>query len=127
MVFVQSPLRVGRACYLDLITLLSPPFLIRSDPTLMSMKVTPSSIYSPLFCFFSFLRQFLKADLYSRPPRTSRPFHPGPQGIPLPYPFKPGHVISIEPGYYLEGEWGMRHESAVVVEKKKVRFFVLFF
>jgi hypothetical protein len=40
----------------------------------MSMKVTPSSIYSPLFCFFSFLRQFLKADLYSRPLGPRVPF-----------------------------------------------------
>lgn len=69
--------------------------------------------------------------------------HEGPEGIANPYPLKPcvmstaiaaletaasltccshrassfarsGHVISCEPGYYKEGAWGMRIESAIL-------------
>lgn len=70
--------------------------------------------------------------------------HEGPQGIALPYPFRVGHVISFvpsstshlfphsaltqpllqlsnEPGYYKEGHWGMRVESALEVIAVSVR------
>ncbi|CDZ98370.1 creatinase aminopeptidase [Phaffia rhodozyma] len=40
--------------------------------------------------------------------------HEGPQGIPTSYPFKPGHIISDEPGYYKEGHWGIRIESVIL-------------
>lgn len=47
--------------------------------------------------------------------------HEGPQGIsmvPKRLPLAPGMILSNEPGYYLEGAFGIRLESLVVVEKK---------
>ncbi|MGB3801067.1 MAG: aminopeptidase P family protein, partial [Lewinella sp.] len=50
--------------------------------------------------------------------------HEGPAGIsPNPrsqaaqYPLEPGMVLSNEPGYYLEGEYGIRTENLVVVQE----------
>lgn len=45
----------------------------------------------------------------------------GPQGIPGPVPFEPGHLISNEPGFYLEGQWGIRTESVLICKPVKVR------
>ncbi|WP_116106249.1 aminopeptidase P family protein [Lewinella sp. IMCC34191] len=52
--------------------------------------------------------------------------HEGPAGIsPNPrsqsaqYPLEPGMVLSNEPGYYLEGEYGIRTENLVVVQESE--------
>ncbi|HIV15955.1 MAG TPA: aminopeptidase P family protein [Candidatus Avisuccinivibrio pullicola] len=45
--------------------------------------------------------------------------HEGPQAISSRYstvPLEPGMILSIEPGYYKEGEFGIRLENLVVVE-----------
>jgi Xaa-Pro aminopeptidase len=47
--------------------------------------------------------------------------HEGPHGFASSVPLVPGHVITNEPGFYLEGKWGMRIESALVVKKVKTR------
>ncbi|KAF9526867.1 aminopeptidase-P [Crepidotus variabilis] len=47
--------------------------------------------------------------------------HEGPQSFASNVPLVPGHVITNEPGFYLEGKWGMRIESALVVRKVKTR------
>ncbi|KAJ6616675.1 peptidase M24, structural domain-containing protein [Mycena sp. CBHHK59/15] len=47
--------------------------------------------------------------------------HEGPQGFSSPVPLMPGHVITNEPGFYLEGRWGMRIESALAVRRLKTR------
>lgn len=44
----------------------------------------------------------------------------GPQGIPGSVPFEPGHLISNEPGFYLEGQWGIRTESILICKPVKV-------
>ena len=36
------------------------------------------------------------------------------------FSFKPGHVTSIEPGFYLEGQWGMRIESVYICKEVEV-------
>jgi Xaa-Pro aminopeptidase len=44
--------------------------------------------------------------------------HEGPQGIskrPSEFPLKPGMILSNEPGYYKEGEYGIRIENLMVV------------
>lgn len=43
--------------------------------------------------------------------------HEGPQGISerSTYPFEPGMILSNEPGYYKEGEYGIRTENLIVV------------
>lgn len=47
--------------------------------------------------------------------------HEGPQGIHMrsDVPLQPGMVISNEPGYYKEGEFGIRIESLIVVREQK--------
>lgn len=56
--------------------------------------------------------------------------HEGPQGISprsRPVPLMPGMVLSNEPGYYLEGEYGIRLENLVmVVESKEYEGFLEF-
>lgn len=37
--------------------------------------------------------------------------------------FQPGHVTTIEPGYYKEGDFGIRTESLVLCKEAEVRFF----
>ncbi len=47
--------------------------------------------------------------------------HEGPQRIAQkgsPEPLRPGMIVSIEPGYYKTGEYGMRMENLAVVEEK---------
>lgn len=50
--------------------------------------------------------------------------HEGPQSISSRghEPLKPGMVISNEPGYYLTGEYGIRIENLVLVEKRHENF-----
>ncbi len=47
--------------------------------------------------------------------------HEGPQGISSrsQTPFKPGMILSNEPGYYKEGEYGIRIENLIVVVEDK--------
>src|SRR6202012_5979381 len=48
--------------------------------------------------------------------------HEGPQNIskrPIQQPLKPGMICSNEPGYYKEGEYGIRIENLVVVTEPK--------
>ncbi|KAF9557488.1 Creatinase/aminopeptidase [Agrocybe pediades] len=47
--------------------------------------------------------------------------HEGPHSFASNVPLAPGHVITNEPGFYLEGRWGMRIESALVVKRVKTR------
>lgn len=47
--------------------------------------------------------------------------HEGPQGFSTSVPLQPGHVVTNEPGYYLEGKFGIRIESALVVRRVKTR------
>ncbi|KAK7062036.1 Xaa-Pro aminopeptidase [Favolaschia claudopus] len=47
--------------------------------------------------------------------------HEGSTGISVPFVLKPGHVVTNEPGFYLEGEFGCRIESTIVAVKKKTR------
>ncbi|KDQ07184.1 hypothetical protein BOTBODRAFT_120412, partial [Botryobasidium botryosum FD-172 SS1] len=47
--------------------------------------------------------------------------HEGPQGFGYAFPFKPGHVLTNEPGFYKEGEFGIRIESALVVKRVTTR------
>ena len=46
--------------------------------------------------------------------------HQGPQGISRlnTVPLKPGMILSVEPGVYLEGKLGIRLENLVCVKKK---------
>jgi len=46
--------------------------------------------------------------------------HEGPHGFSNHVALEPGHVLTNEPGYYKEGEWGMRIESVMVVRKVEV-------
>ncbi|KAG9075188.1 hypothetical protein FS749_013163, partial [Ceratobasidium sp. UAMH 11750] len=43
--------------------------------------------------------------------------HEGPHGFGIDVPLEPGHVITNEPGFYKEGSFGVRIESALVVKK----------
>ncbi|KAJ7752802.1 Creatinase/aminopeptidase [Mycena maculata] len=45
--------------------------------------------------------------------------HESSTGISVPFVFKPGHVVTNEPGFYDEGRFGCRIESTIVVVKKK--------
>ncbi|KAF8550637.1 Creatinase/aminopeptidase, partial [Imleria badia] len=47
--------------------------------------------------------------------------HEGPHGFSSHTALVPGHVITNEPGFYLEGKWGMRIESALVVRRVKTK------
>lgn len=46
--------------------------------------------------------------------------HEGPHGFGISVPLKAGNVITNEPGYYQEGQFGIRIESALFV--KEVNF-----
>ncbi|CAL1705996.1 unnamed protein product [Somion occarium] len=41
--------------------------------------------------------------------------HEGPHGFSSTVPLEPGHVVTNEPGYYKEGDFGIRIESALIV------------
>lgn len=43
-----------------------------------------------------------------------------PPGIGWATTLKPGHIVSNEPGFYLEGEWGIRLESVIVCKEIEV-------
>lgn len=47
--------------------------------------------------------------------------HEGPHGFSSNVSLVPGHVITNEPGFYLEGKWGMRVESALCVRRVKTK------
>jgi len=47
--------------------------------------------------------------------------HEGPHGFSSSVPLVPGHVITNEPGFYLEGRWGMRIESALAIRRVKTK------
>ncbi|THU90873.1 Creatinase/aminopeptidase [Dendrothele bispora CBS 962.96] len=47
--------------------------------------------------------------------------HEGPHSFSSRVPLEPGNVITIEPGFYNEGRWGMRIESALVVTPARTR------
>ncbi|EMD33796.1 hypothetical protein CERSUDRAFT_56676 [Gelatoporia subvermispora B] len=47
--------------------------------------------------------------------------HEGPQSFSSDVPLVPGHVITNEPGFYKEGQWGIRLESALIVKRVKTK------
>ncbi|KAF7301955.1 Xaa-Pro aminopeptidase [Mycena indigotica] len=47
--------------------------------------------------------------------------HESSTGISVPFILKPGHVITNEPGFYDEGNFGCRTESTIVCVEKKTR------
>ncbi|TCD66322.1 hypothetical protein EIP91_001471 [Steccherinum ochraceum] len=47
--------------------------------------------------------------------------HEGPHGFGIDVPLKPGNVITNEPGFYLEGKWGVRIESALIVRRVQTK------
>ncbi|KAF8312866.1 Creatinase/aminopeptidase [Clavulina sp. PMI_390] len=47
--------------------------------------------------------------------------HEGPHGFGIDVPLKPGHIITNEPGFYKEGEFGVRIESALVVKRVETK------
>lgn len=47
--------------------------------------------------------------------------HEGPHGFSNHVPLRPGHVLTNEPGFYKEGEWGVRIESAMVVRRVETK------
>ncbi|KAJ6491425.1 Creatinase aminopeptidase [Mycena vitilis] len=47
--------------------------------------------------------------------------HEGSYGFSSPVPLMPGHVVTNEPGFYSEGRWGIRIESALAVRRVKTR------
>ncbi|KAJ7910963.1 peptidase M24, structural domain-containing protein [Mycena leptocephala] len=47
--------------------------------------------------------------------------HEGSHGFSSPVPLMPGHVVTNEPGFYNEGRWGMRIESALAVRRFQTR------
>lgn len=47
--------------------------------------------------------------------------HEGPHGFGIDVALKPGHIITNEPGFYKEGSFGVRIESALVVKRVEVR------
>lgn len=51
--------------------------------------------------------------------------HEGPHGISKHrnLPFKPGYIVTDEPGYYKTGEYGIRCEDELVVEDKGEGFY----
>ncbi|THU88756.1 Creatinase/aminopeptidase [Dendrothele bispora CBS 962.96] len=46
--------------------------------------------------------------------------HEGIQSFSSNVPLAPGHVLTVEPGCYKEGKWGVRIESALVVTKANI-------
>ncbi|KAK1233103.1 hypothetical protein PQX77_003743 [Marasmius sp. AFHP31] len=49
------------------------------------------------------------------------PVHEGPQGFGIHVPFKPGHVVTNEPGYYQAEDFGIRIESSLIVKRVKTK------
>ncbi|KAG6819956.1 hypothetical protein H0H93_007095, partial [Arthromyces matolae] len=47
--------------------------------------------------------------------------HEGPHSFGNNVPLEPGHVITNEPGFYNEGKWGIRIESALAVKRVRTR------
>ncbi|KAG6902507.1 hypothetical protein C0995_015699 [Termitomyces sp. Mi166 len=47
--------------------------------------------------------------------------HEGPHNFGNNVPLEPGHVITNEPGFYNEGKWGIRIESALAVKRVRTR------
>ncbi|KAH9932540.1 uncharacterized protein B0H18DRAFT_1083271 [Fomitopsis serialis] len=47
--------------------------------------------------------------------------HEGPQGFSSSVPLVQGHVVTNEPGYYKEGQFGVRIESCLVVQRVKTK------
>ncbi|KIY66435.1 Creatinase/aminopeptidase [Cylindrobasidium torrendii FP15055 ss-10] len=47
--------------------------------------------------------------------------HEGPHGFGIEVPLHAGNVITNEPGYYVQEKWGVRIESALVVQKTRPR------
>lgn len=47
--------------------------------------------------------------------------HEGPHGFSQHIPLEPGHVITNEPGFYKEGQWGMRIESTLLVRRVETK------
>ncbi|KAG5726736.1 hypothetical protein E4T56_gene11580, partial [Termitomyces sp. T112] len=47
--------------------------------------------------------------------------HEGPHSFGNNVPLEPGYVITNEPGFYHEGKWGIRIESALAVKRVKTR------
>ncbi|KAG8842828.1 hypothetical protein FRB96_004713 [Tulasnella sp. 330] len=47
--------------------------------------------------------------------------HEGPHGFSNHVPLRPGHVLTNEPGFYKEGEFGVRIESAMVVRRVETK------
>ncbi|KAK0475799.1 Creatinase aminopeptidase [Armillaria novae-zelandiae] len=47
--------------------------------------------------------------------------HEGPQGFSSNVPLVPGHVVTNEPGFYNDGKWGIRIESALAVRRVTTR------
>ncbi|KAH8107636.1 Creatinase aminopeptidase [Cristinia sonorae] len=47
--------------------------------------------------------------------------HEGPHGFSSETPLVHGHVITNEPGFYLEGKWGVRLESALAVKRVQTK------
>jgi Xaa-Pro aminopeptidase len=47
--------------------------------------------------------------------------HEGPHSFGTDVPLKPGHIITNEPGFYKEGSFGIRIESALLVKRVEVR------
>ncbi|KAH8092155.1 peptidase, M24 family protein, partial [Phellopilus nigrolimitatus] len=47
--------------------------------------------------------------------------HEGPHGFSSDTPLVPGHVITNEPGFYNDGKWGIRIESALLVKKVQTK------
>ncbi|ESK89285.1 putative aminopeptidase cytoplasmic [Moniliophthora roreri MCA 2997] len=47
--------------------------------------------------------------------------HEGPQGFGIHVPFRIGHVVTNEPGYYEAGKFGVRIESALAVKRVKTK------
>ncbi|OCH88157.1 Creatinase/aminopeptidase, partial [Obba rivulosa] len=47
--------------------------------------------------------------------------HEGPQSFSSDVALVPGHVITNEPGFYKDGKWGIRLESALIVKRVKTK------
>ncbi|KAL7422335.1 hypothetical protein Q5752_002981 [Cryptotrichosporon argae] len=48
--------------------------------------------------------------------------HESPVSFRKGFQFQPGHVTSIEPGFYLEDNWGMRIESVYICKRVETRY-----